>query len=37
MVNFAKQLGIRTASFGGLFEMVTVFAISFAKNAAVPG
>ena len=37
MVNFAKQLGIRTASLGGLFEMVAVFTMSFAKNAAVPG
>ena len=37
MVNFAKQLGIRTASLGGLFEMVAVFAMSFARNAANPG
>ena len=37
MVNFAKQLGIRTASLGGLFEMVAVFTMSFARNAATPG
>ena len=32
-VNFAKQLGIRTASMGGLFELVAVICMSFARNA----
>ena len=37
MVNFAKQLGIRSASLGGLFELVAVVLMSFARNAQAKG
>ena len=37
MINFAKQLGIRSASLGGLFELVAVVCMSFARNAQASG
>ena len=37
MVNFAKQLAIRTTSWGGFFEFCMTIAMAFVKNVANPG
>ena len=37
MVNFAKQLAIRTTSWGGFFEMTLTIIMAFIKNVASPG
>ena len=36
-VNFAKQLSVRTTSWGGLIEMVMTICMSFVRNAVNPG
>ena len=36
-INFAKQLSIRTSSWGGLIEMLLTLTMAFVKNAAQPG
>ena len=36
-VNFAKQLSIRTTTWGGLIEMLITISMSFVRNAVDPG
>ena len=36
-VNFAKQMAIRTTSWGGLIEMVLTIVMAFARNASSAG
>ena len=36
-VNFAKQMAIRTTSWGGLIEMLLTIIMAFAKNASSSG